>query len=320
MPRRTPCRGRAVALALTTLAVAGAGVAWGSQLPSQKSSNWAGWVVTAAGAQTAGLDRHFIHASASWVQPSGTCTPHRKTYAAFWVGLGGYSEHSRAIEQIGTEADCTVRGRIFYYAWYELLPRPPVTIRSVPILPGDAITASVHVSSENVTLRLTNTTSHAAPFMKHTTMRTPPPDTSAAEWIAEAPSRCVRNDNCTPLRLTNFGQITFSDATASAIGTAGRHSGTITDPVWREYGMIVLRGASAAGATAQGQTLASPSLLSTDGSSFTVAYGPTGRSGSSGPTGTSGASGPTGGTGVSGPTAPTGPTGVSGVTGATPPA
>jgi hypothetical protein len=314
-------RVRGALLAATVVAVAGAGAAWGNELPSQFSSNWAGWVVMAGG-HDARLDRHFTNVSASWTAPAATCTPARSSFAAFWVGLGGYSIHSRALEQIGTEADCSARGGVYYYAWYELVPEPPVTIRGLRIDAGDAISASVHASSDTVTVKLSDTTHDEPPFEYTRVMHEPPPDTSAAEWITEAPSNCVSTTRCTPLRLTDFGQVSFSAASASAIGREGRHTGPICDPVWRRYGMIVLQSGGAGYAATGGTVLARPTLLSPDGTSFTVSYAPpagsapTGASGASatcpaGPTGTTGTTGRTGGSGT------TGATGSSGATGAT---
>jgi hypothetical protein len=315
---------RGVALVLAVAAVAGAGAAWGGELPSQFSSNWAGWVAIASG-QSARLDRHFTNVSASWTQPSATCTVGRRTFAAFWVGLGGYSTHSKALEQIGTEADCSSRGELFYYAWYEYVPRPPITIRALKITPGDAITASVHASADTVTVKLTDTTSGARTFHQTNVMRSPNPDTSAAEWIAEAPSNCVTNNRCTPLHLTDFGAVTFTAASASAIGSSGRHTGPICDHVWRRYGMIVLQSGNSRGAASNEQVIASPSLLSPEGTSFTVDYGATGASGStapavcpaSGTTGTTGPTGTSGSTGTTGTTGATSSTGATGTTGAT---
>ncbi len=54
------------------------------------------------------------------------------------------------------------------------------------------------------------------------------PDTSSAEWIAEAPSQCDGSGNCTPLPLSDFGTVDFTNATATANG----HTGTISDSNW----------------------------------------------------------------------------------------
>ena len=46
------------------------------------------------------------------------------TYAAFWVGLDGYT--SKSVEQLGTDSDCTNVNSPSYYAWYEMYPAASV--------------------------------------------------------------------------------------------------------------------------------------------------------------------------------------------------
>ena len=294
---------RAVALAVCVLALAlaGGGAALAGTIHDQSSPNWAGWVVLPA-ARSPRIAKRFITVTGSWVQPVATCERHHTTFAAFWVGLGGYSERSQALEQIGTEADCSRFGQIFYYAWYELLPGPPITITAVKVIPGDSISAYVHVSSDTVTVGLTDVTSGAKPFKKLSVMRRPPPDTSAAEWIAEAPSNCNGDNHCRPLLLTDFGQIGFTSASVTAIGSGGRHTGPIDDPNW-DNGAIVLSSNGSLTYTPNDESFALPSLLSGAGTAFTVDYGatgPTGPTGSTGPTGLTGPTGSTGATGASG--------------------
>ena len=55
--------------------------------------------------------------------------------AAIWVGLGGYTVGSNALEQTGTAADCNGAGKATYYAWYELVPASSVTLK-LKIFPG----------------------------------------------------------------------------------------------------------------------------------------------------------------------------------------
>lgn len=310
MTRRRLNSARTIAVIVTMLAVVGVGAAWAGQLRPQASSNWAGWIVTSAG-HTARLDRHFTTVSASWIQPTGTCTPGVRTYAAFWVGLGGYAIDSRALEQIGSEVDCARDGTPSYYAWYEFVPRPFVMIHSIKVSPGDEIHAIVHVSANNVEVWLRDVTRGGPAFIKRRVMSSPAPDTSAADWIAEAPSNCDPNNRCNPLRLTNFGTVTFTGASATSVGSGGRHRGAIDDPVFRAYGEILLRSNSLPGNAPNTVTFAEPSNLTTQGHSFSVAYGPTSPTG---PTGTSGASGPTGNSGSSGASGPTGTTGTTGAT------
>ena len=297
--RRGPRRIRrtlVLGLVGAALAVAGASAAFAGTIHNQASPNWAGWVALAV-PRSQRLADHFTTVNGSWVQPAATCSSARSTFAAFWVGLGGYSLHSKALEQIGSEADCDRQGQLFYYAWYELVPRPPVTIHKLRITPGDAISASVHVSSNTVKVSLTDLTTGKS-FTKTLTMRSPNPDTSAADWITEAPSNCNGDNRCKPLLLTDFGQIPFTSASAASIGYGGRHSGSIDDPQW-DHGEIVLSSNGSLTYSPRDQSYALPSLLGLNGS-FTVEYGAGGATGPTGPSGPSGASGSTGSTGTSG--------------------
>jgi hypothetical protein len=184
------------------------------------SANWAGYVAN----PPASAGSHFSSVSGSWRQPSATCSAARETYSAVWVGLGGYSEHAHALEQIGTDADCTRSGRARYTSWYELLPAAPVNL-TLEVHPGDEMVASVTVKDHDVTLRVRDL-STGARFS--TTTRVAAIDTSSAEWILEAPSICVNGGTCEALPLTDFGSVAFSVATA----TAKAHTGTLTDPDW----------------------------------------------------------------------------------------
>lgn len=293
-----------IATAVAAIAIAGVSAAFAGTIRNQASPNWAGWVALAV-PRSQRLADHFTTVTGTWTQPAAACAGAHSSFAAFWVGLGGYSLHSKALEQIGSEADCDRQGALFYYAWFEFVPRPPVTIRTVKIHPGDSISASVHVSLDNVRVALTDNTT-GKHFAKTIVMRYPAPDTSAADWITEAPSNCNGINHCKPLLLTDFGQIPFTSASATSIGYAGRHTGAIDDPLW-DYGEIVLSSNGSLIYSPHEQSYALPSGLGTDGRSFSVRYGPTGATGS---TGTTGVSGPTGATG---PTSPTGPAATGGV-------
>ncbi len=105
---------KAIAAALAALAIA-AGTVGTSAAATAVSSNWAGYAVTG---QT------FKTVSGTWVQPTANCSAStaETTASAFWVGLGGDSDTSSALEQTGTEADCLANGTTRYTAWYELVP------------------------------------------------------------------------------------------------------------------------------------------------------------------------------------------------------
>jgi hypothetical protein len=84
------------------------------------SGNWAGHVVTLPAGNV--TTKAFRTVSASWVQQPVSCVQGSRSFSSFWVGLGGYYRSSQALEQIGTEADCTRAGIAVYNAWYELVP------------------------------------------------------------------------------------------------------------------------------------------------------------------------------------------------------
>ncbi|HLW94057.1 MAG TPA: G1 family glutamic endopeptidase [Solirubrobacteraceae bacterium] len=282
-------------VAVAAAAVAGASSAFGNALRNQASPNWSGWFVLSP-PHSQRLAKHFTTVTGSWIQPSATCQSHHASFAAFWVGLGGYygPPRSNALEQVGSEADCSSSGRLFYYAWYEFVPALPATIHAVKIRPGDSLSATVHASSDHVTVTFTDNTTGKS--FRHTiTMRHPVPDTSAAEWIAEAPSILDSAGHLTPLLLTNFGQIGFTAASATSIGYGGRHTGAIDDPLWN-YGEIVLSSNGHLRYSPTEKSYALPSLLNIDGTSFNVRYGPIGPTGPTGPTTGIGPTGPTGAT------------------------
>jgi hypothetical protein len=272
--------------------IAAAGAAYATELPSQTSTNWAGYAAI-TGSSTREYAKRFTHVSGSWVEPTATCTAGAPTFSAFWVGLGGYKQTSRALEQVGSEADCSASGQVSYYAWYEYVPAGPNTINKLAVRAGDEITASVAVRGDRAKVTLTDVTTGAT--FKHTKkMRSPKPDVSAAEWIAEAPSAC-NNDRCTPLTLTNFGSLTFTSATATSVGLDGRHTGVIDDAAWI-YGAIDLQSTNSRSRFNQNEpSQATTGTLAATGDSFSVTYGG-GAAGATGPSGPSGSSGATGAT------------------------
>jgi Peptidase A4 family len=232
------------------------------------SENWSGYVV---GSSDQGSEQQFKSVSGSWVTPTVKCDS-GTSYSSFWVGLGG-SGQSNALEQTGTEADCASSGSApTYYAWYELVPSAPVKV-GMPVQAGDHITGKVTVSGSSVTVALTDQTSGGS-FNKTLSMSNP--DVSSAEWVAEAPSSCDQSaDGCTPLPLADFGTIDFSGA--SATSTDG-HTGTISDSDWAAAAVSLSPSAQDMGfggsqfTSQQSSAGATPSSLSSDGSSFSVAY------------------------------------------------
>jgi hypothetical protein len=229
---------------------------------SATSSNWAGYAVSKAGTT-------FSRVSGTWVQPNVTCTAGRRRYSAHWLGLGGLHSYSRALEQIGTEADC-VRGAPVHSVWYEIVPAAPIPVH-ITVRPGDTLSASVTVTGQSVKLFFANRTLGRT-FSKQLVANRV--DVTSAEWISEAPSACFGNGDCTTLPLANFGTASFAGARATS--TAG-HIGPIADPAWSPVAITLSshhRRGARPGFMADGRGFASaaPGDLAMTGDAFTVTY------------------------------------------------
>jgi hypothetical protein len=159
----------------------------------EESTNWSGY---AADSGT------YTSVSASWVQPTGTCTSATR-YSSFWVGLDGYS--SDTVEQTGTDTDC-VDGSPQYYGWYEMYPADSYNFGDT-IEPGDTITASVvYEGSNEFLLTLADSTRR---WSVNTTQTLAGAARSSAEVIIEAPC-CTNSGGILP--LADFGTIDVSDS------------------------------------------------------------------------------------------------------------
>ena len=160
-----------------------------------QSTNWSGY---AADSGT------YTSVSASWVQPTGTCTSATR-YSSFWVGLDGYN--SSTVEQTGTDTDC-VHGKPQYYGWYEMYPANSYSFGNT-VKPGDHITASVvYEGSNEFKLTLADTTQN---WSVSTTQALAGAARSSAEVIIEAPC-CTRSGGILP--LADFGTVNVSNSVA----------------------------------------------------------------------------------------------------------
>jgi hypothetical protein len=162
------------------------------------SSNWAGYAAT-------GANGTFTSVSSSWTEPTGRC-PRGNQYAAFWIGLDGYT--SSSVEQTGSEVDCAGRTPR-YYAWYEMYPGAAVNFPN-RVSPGDHFLGSVTYQGDSkFQLVLKDTTKGWTQTVNATLAGAA---LSSAEVIAEAPC-CTASGGILP--LTNFGTVSFTSATAN---------------------------------------------------------------------------------------------------------
>jgi hypothetical protein len=227
-----------------------------------QSSNWAGYAIHKSGVR-------FRDVAGSWTQPSATCTPGERTFSSDWVGLGGYNERTNALEQIGTETDCSATGRVISSAWYELVPAPSRRIR-MTVRPGDRLRASVYVTGDEVRLQLVDLTSHRS-FTR--TVADSTLDLTSAEWIVEAPSECAGSYACQTLPLADFGSATITGA--RAVTTKG-YAGSIVSRKWVTTRITLASGAQrrfVGNPAGDAGAVATPSALVGDDNSFTVTYG-----------------------------------------------
>jgi hypothetical protein len=258
-------RGRAAALAVAFVCVlaaapVGRAAIWHGPARfggTQVSSNWAGYAVAAASPA-----KPFTTVTGRWIQPAATCGD-SDTYSAYWVGLGGFASGSFAVEQTGTQANCSL-GSPTYVAWYELYPAPAFNLR-MAVQPGDLMSATVTVVKRTVYVRLKNVTTGKL-FTKKLKMRRP--DLGSAEWIAEAPTGCDFSGNCTTLPLTNFGTVDFSHSSAAVKG----HKGRISDPRWNSTSIELHGDLNDPQHPSQAGANAIPGVLGPDGGSFSVSW------------------------------------------------
>ena len=251
-------RHRSLPAALGALALVLA-LAPAARADSTESSNWAGYA-----AHGSHLSYHRVFGA--WRQPAATCTSGTPTYSSVWVGLGGFSMSSPALEQIGSEVDCTASGRVVSSAWYELVPAPSRNVR-MTVDPGDYLTASVVVTGHDVRLEIDDVTRHTS-FTRSVPVSLL--DVSSAEWIVEAPSECSGTSSCQELALADFGSTQFSRAT---VITSAGHKGTIDDRRWTTTKITLASGGRRFITNSGTAATASPSTLTAGGSAFTVTYG-----------------------------------------------
>ena len=175
------------------------GWAWNST----SSTNWSGYTATSGTGA-------FSSVSASWTEPTGTCTSRRADqYSSFWVGLDGYS--SGSVEQTGTDVDCAGRTPE-YYGWYEMYPAYPVSFPNT-VRPGDHMSGSVTFSgTQTYTLVLKDSTQG---WTQTVVKNQSGLARSSAEVIVEAPS-----SGSGVLPLADFGTVNLSSSlvNGSAIG------------------------------------------------------------------------------------------------------
>ena len=202
---------------------------------TSSSSNWSGYAASGG---------NFTSVTASWIVPTVSATSSGAD--ATWVGIGGLTTND--LLQAGTQAMVDGSGTVEYSSWIEMLPQ---SSRNVPlsVSAGDSVTVSITQQSGNdwlISMKNNTTNGTYSVTIQYNSSN------SSAEWVQEAPSigRGL-------VGLDQFGTVQFSRASAVRDGTS------MSAAALGAKAITMING--------QGQAIAQPSTISSDGSSFTVA-------------------------------------------------
>jgi hypothetical protein len=223
-----------------------------------KSLNWAGYVV----ANFSNPQPVVTMVNASWIVQNVSCSKKGSTYSSQWVGIGGYFSNDSSLIQVGTESDC-INGKAKYGAWYELLPNAETPI-SMSVSPGHKILATIYLvpntaNEWNITIKNENTGKTFSILVNYTSSKL------SGEWIEERPALCT-GAVCRLTTLANFGKAYYGhDYTGMLQTEFATVAGTTAQIGALPYENITMVSNS-------GSVLASPSALSSDGTSFFVTY------------------------------------------------
>lgn len=207
-----------------------------------ESSNWSGYAVVGSS---------FTQAKGSWTVPAVDCAALPDSSASFWVGLDGWVTDT--VEQTGTDSDCDGETP-HYYAWYEFFPNGGVTIFSVPVSPGDQMSAEVIYDGSEFQVSITNETTGNS-YRKSATVVFA--QRVSAEWIAEMNG----------YRLSDFDTVSFGEDYTDVKGSNFAADASTSGPI-TAFGNRVWESVMASGHAVE----AVPSPLTADGTSFTVAW------------------------------------------------
>jgi hypothetical protein len=200
---------------------------------TSSSSNWSGYAANGG---------NFTSVTGTWTVP--TVLASASGADATWVGIGGLV--SRDLIQAGTQAMVDGSG-VTYSAWIEMLPQ---SSREVPlsVSAGDSVTVSITQQTGNDWLIAMKNNTTGGTYNVTVQYSS---SSSSAEWVQEAPSvgRGL-------VSLDQFGTVQFSKATAVRDG--------------KTMSLSALGAKAITMINAQGQAIAQPSTVSSDGSSFTI--------------------------------------------------
>lgn len=218
------------------------------------ADNWAGYVVETN--FTTPQNGAITDVKGSWIVPSVSVN---KTpiigYSSCWVGIS----NSSTLEQIGIDSK-VINGRAVYSVWYEMIPGRDVFLK-MKVNAGDTISAEVSYLRQNsFRLSITDVTTgvNFSTIQKSKAFTT---NRSSAEWIIERPFFII--EFLLGWHLADFGTVYFFNSQVTCNGVTG----TINNAHWQNEAITMQRPLRSPPIN-----IAQPSPLSTDGTSFSVAW------------------------------------------------
>lgn len=224
------------------------------------SLNWAGY---ASATNFTSPQPSVNIVNASWVVQAASKTS-SSTYSSQWLGIGGYFANDNSLIQTGTESDY-YSGSSHYSAWWELIPAGATTISGFQVSPGDIMSASITLLNKtgNSWLITIKDVTKNEVFTKTVTYGS---SMLSAEYVEERPELCNIFGSCSLATLANFGTAYYgydysgiSGTELAAYGANGIALGSAPNQAITMY-------------SSSGPAIATPSALTSDGTSFLVAY------------------------------------------------
>jgi len=242
--------------------------------------NWSGYAARASSASS--RQDSVTSVSGSWVVPRVTDPSGLNSSGKFnvyaWVGIDGFGTDT--VEQVGTQ-QVVLDGVAHYYAWWEMWSsvnqQEPQIISGMTVEPGDSMTGSVQYVSSGTNagkfeMTITDTSRSNDSYTTYQTSsanQNPLATRSTAEWIVEAPGGDSPGQFQT---LPDFGEVTFTDATAVIDGV----SGAINSSSWQSEALNITSTGNSSGVQFD-----TTSPLTPSGGGFAVLYNTSGTATSS---------------------------------------
>jgi hypothetical protein len=188
---------------------------------ANQSNNWSGYN---QGALEKGV-KMFTSVSGTWTVPTASARKANESeYSATWIGIGGGCVNAgctvtdSTLIQDGTGQDVDAAGHASYYAWWEIIPAPSVSLSgcspdaNCTVGAGDQITSTIATATHGLwRMSMRNATRGWTWSMSIGYSSTE----GSAEWIEETPVVVDNSGKVTVGPMPNLSGAHFDLATAN---------------------------------------------------------------------------------------------------------